>query len=199
MKRGISRRRAIRMGLFSLGAAATSVAFFRLRGYDVPDGVRQKLEALTASEFAIVSALAARICAADEVVIETADGASGFAPAPAPEALGVAVWVDGYIAKMDSALRRDLLRFLSCIEQLAPLTSGFAGRFSFLPPAAQDVVLQKLESSSYDLFRGGFQGVKALIFMGYYRDPRTWAILDYDGPTIARDRPQRDNTGRGGQ
>ncbi|MBL8609283.1 MAG: hypothetical protein JNL38_18280 [Myxococcales bacterium] len=40
-----------------------------------------------------------------------------------------------------------------------------------------------------DLLRGGFAGLKSLIFMGYYRDPRTWAILGYDGPRVGR--PER--------
>jgi hypothetical protein len=26
--------------------------------------------------------------------------------------------------------------------------------------------------------------VKAALFMGYYRDPRTWSILGYEGPRV---------------
>ena len=37
-----------------------------------------------------------------------------------------------------------------------------------------------------DLLRGAFDGLKSLVFMGYYRDPRTWRILGYDGPRVNR-------------
>jgi hypothetical protein len=141
------------------------------------------LLALSVSEFVVVRALARRICAAD------ADDA------PSVDAVGVARWVDGYIAQMDVDMARDLRRFLSYIEQVAPLAAGHSSRFSFLSPSAQDEVLRGLEESRNDLFRGGFQGVKALVFMGYYRDPRTWSVLDYDGPTVGR--PTRVDEGEG--
>jgi hypothetical protein len=32
--------------------------------------------------------------------------------------------------------------------------------------------------------RGGFEGLKALLFMGYYRDARTWRVIGYDGPRV---------------
>jgi hypothetical protein len=69
---------------------------------------------------------------------------------------------------------------------MAPLGAGFASRFTRLPPESQDRVLAGLESSSVDLLRGAFDGLKSLVFMGYYRDPRTWAILRYDGPLVNR-------------
>ena len=64
-----------------------------------------------------------------------------------------------------------------------------SARFTRLSPGDQDRVLASLESSDQDLLRGGFEGLKALVFMGYYRDPRTWKILDYAGPMVSR--PER--------
>ncbi len=55
-----------------------------------------------------------------------------------------------------------------------------------LPPGAQDRVLASLEASSHDLLRAGFAGLKALVYIGYYRDVRTWGIVGYDGPLVGR-------------
>jgi hypothetical protein len=46
-----------------------------------------------------------------------------------------------------------------------------------------------MEASDETLLRGGFAGLKSLVFMGYYRDPRTWKILGYAGPWVGR--PER--------
>jgi hypothetical protein len=32
--------------------------------------------------------------------------------------------------------------------------------------------------------RAGFQALKGLVMMGYYRDPRTFRILGYKGPLV---------------
>jgi hypothetical protein len=47
-------------------------------------------------------------------------------------------------------------------------------------------VLASLEASSSDLLRAGFDGLKSLVFFGYYRDPRAWRLLGYDGPLVRR-------------
>ena len=47
-------------------------------------------------------------------------------------------------------------------------------------------MLAAIEASSSDLLRAGFDGLKSLVFMGYYRDARTWGILGYDGPLVGR-------------
>ncbi len=87
---------------------------------------------------------------------------------------------------MHPGLKRDLGRFLGYLEHLAPAAVGLGSRFSRLDAADQDRVLASLESSSSDLLRAGFEGLKSLVFMGYYRDPRTWSILGYDGPMVGR-------------
>ena len=88
------------------------------------------------------------------------------------------------IATMPIRLRRDFRSFLRFVEQLAPLGAGFASRFTKLAPEDQDKVLASLEAHSNELLRGGFDAVKAALFMGYYRDPRTWSILGYEGPKV---------------
>jgi Gluconate 2-dehydrogenase subunit 3 len=156
--------------LASVGASGT--AWVRTRGYEAPVGA--PLRGLSASEHAIVVAVAERMCAADN------------GDAPSPSELGVARFVDVQVAMLDAPLRRDLGRFLQCVEHLAPIAVGARKRFTALPPSMQDQVLRKLESNGSEMCRGGFQGLKALIMMGYYRDDRTFVMLGYEGPRVKR-------------
>ena len=153
-------------------AAAGALGIVRTSGYTGPAGSAPVV--LSKAEWHTVVALARRIAAAD-------------APdAPTPDDVDVVTFVDGYVASMDAPVRRDLLQFLGYIEQVAPFSVGLFSRFTRLAASDQDRVLAALEASRSDLFRGGFQGIKALIFMGYYRDPRTWKIIGYDGPQVGR-------------
>jgi hypothetical protein len=68
----------------------------------------------------------------------------------------------------------------------ATIGAGFASRFTRLGPADQDTVLASLEASSIDLLRAGFDGLKALVLMGFYRDARAWSVVGYDGPLVGR-------------
>jgi hypothetical protein len=98
--------------------------------------------------------------------------------------VGVADFVDAYLVDMHPALRRDFLRLLGVVEQLAPLAVGHAARFTDLDGAAQDEVLGALEASSVDKLRAGFQALKSVVMLGYYRDPRTFPVLGYAGPLL---------------
>jgi hypothetical protein len=124
-----------------------------------------------------VRALARRIVASDrptEATILTSDEAK------------VAEFFDDYVAAMPAVLRRDLLRLLWFVEQVAPFGSGFARRFTSLSADEQDTVLAGLEASRIPDLRAGFEAMKSLVMMGYYRDPRTWRILGYEGPFVGR-------------
>jgi hypothetical protein len=143
-----------------LAAVSGTVAVVRSSGYDEP------------WERAVIRHLARRVCAADRPDVVT------------PDEVGVAPFVESYIATLPSRHRRDFRRFLRFVEQVAPLGAGFTSRFTKLAPADQDRVLSSLESHSNELLRGGFDAVKAALFMGYYRDPRTWSILGYEGPRV---------------
>jgi hypothetical protein len=148
----------------------------RTRGYVVPGDVAAKLEALSAWQYVVVQSVARRIAAPDR------DDAS----IPTADDTDVAGFVDGYVARLPPTVRRDLLRALAFVEHLAPLGVGCASRFTRLSAGDQDRVLASLESNGEDLLRGAFDGLKSLVFMGYYRDPRTWRILSYDGPRVNR-------------
>jgi hypothetical protein len=124
----------------------------------------------------VVQHLARRIAAPD-----VTDGS-----VPTTDEVDVVGFVDVYVANLPAALRRDLQKAFAMLEHIAPLGAGCASRFTRLAPEDQDRVLASLESSPVDLLRGAFDGLKALVFMGYYRDPRTWPILRYDGPIVNR-------------
>jgi len=87
---------------------------------------------------------------------------------------------------MPPRVRRDFGRFLAYLEHLAPVRTGFVSRFTKLDPDAQDRVLGATEASSNALLRAGFDGMKSLVLMGYYRDARAWSIVGYDGPLVGR-------------
>jgi hypothetical protein len=141
----------------------------------VSPGVR--LLALSPWQFVVVEHAARRITAPD---------IQSDSSIPSADSLEVAGFVDSWIARMPPRQRRDLGRFLAYLEHLAPASAGYAARFTRLRPDRQDRVLESIERSSHDLLRAGFDGLKALVFIGYYRDARTWGMLGYDGPRVGR-------------
>lgn len=171
----LSRRRWIVRGA-ALGVAALggAVALARGGGYELDAPPSRPLRFLSVPELVLVRQLARRILAPD-------------APnAPGPDELGVAEHVDEVLAAMSPGVQRDLRRLLAFVEQLAPVASGHARRFTRLAPAEQDEVLRALETSRSGLLRAGFDGLKGLVMMGYWRHPRAWALVGYDGPQVGR-------------
>jgi hypothetical protein len=152
-----------------VAAAGGLAALARTSGYEAP---LEPLVALRGSEYVLVCHVARRMLAPD------AEGA------PSPDELGVGRYVDAYVARLTPRLRTDLVRMLRFTEHAAPLAAGYARRFTSLLGGDQDRVLAALESSSIDQLRGGFQAMKAVVMMGYYRDPRTFGVLQYGGPLL---------------
>jgi hypothetical protein len=174
--RRFPRRRLLKAavaGALLLGAGAAAVV--RTRGYAVPAG--RSLVWMSPWQFVVFQHAARRIAASDRP-----DDVS----IPSVDDLDVAGFADGWIARMPARVRRDLGRFLAYLEHLAPVGSGYVARFTRLPPADQDRVLAGVEASSNDQLRAGFEGIKSLVFMGYYRDARTWRVIGYDGPMQSR-------------
>lgn len=172
------KRRSFLLGSIAMSGAAIS-AVVRVVWYDRSDRRIASMRALSAWEVAVVDALAERICAAD--VPYDSPGAP-----PRPRECEVVEFVDAFIAESEPAIARDLHSALGAIEHAFPVMIGSASRFSTLSPERQDRVLSAMEASSVELVRGCFAGVKSLVMMGYYRDPRTWGVLGYDGPMVAR-------------
>jgi hypothetical protein len=158
-------------------AAGSVVALVRTRGYSLPKEREDALLAFRPWQFIVLENVARRVVAPDR---------EGDRSIPSADDVDVAGFADAYTAKMPDRLRKDLLRFFGYIEHLAPLRAGFGARFTRLGPLEQDKVLTTLETSGQDVLREGFAALKALVFMGYYKDPRTWKILGYEGPLVGR-------------
>jgi hypothetical protein len=156
-----------------VAVAGGTIARVRTQGYLVTR--KKPLLSLEPWELVVVEHAARRIAAPDR---------PGDRSIPSPDDVDVAGFVDAYVAKMAAPMRRDLSRAFLYLEQVAPLALGLAPRFTLLPPVDQDRVLASLEASPVMLLRGAFAGIKSLVFMGYYRDARTWPILGYGGPWI---------------
>jgi hypothetical protein len=159
----------------ALAAVGGAVAMVRTSSYEAPSSSVASLRVLAPWQFVVVRAVARRMVAADRD-----DGVLS------PDDAAVAEFIDGYLVEMHPSLRRDFLRLLGYTEHLAPLASGHLRRFTELAPHDQDDVLGELESSHFDQLRAGFQALKSIIVMGYYRDPRTFAILGYGGPFVVQ-------------
>ncbi|HEY8091299.1 MAG TPA: gluconate 2-dehydrogenase subunit 3 family protein [Polyangiaceae bacterium] len=172
----LGRRRLLKAGVaLGLVMGGSAVAYVRTRGYELP--ADRVLKAFTPWQFLVVEHAARRLLAPDR---------PGDASIPTADELDVAGFVDGWVFRMDTRVQRDLGRFLGYLEHVAPLGCACGSRFTRLGAADQDSVLASVEASSTDLLRAGFDGLKSLVLMGYYRDARTWAIVGYDGPLVGR-------------
>ena len=168
------RRRFLRVGLFGtvlLGAAA--IVGRNLSGYAWPRGVPLPTT-MSPKEILVLAAAVERLVAPDEP------------DAPPADALGIARWLDGYLAGMDATVRRDISALLQLLEHGSSLFRFGATRFSHMSAAERDRTLEDWSTSSLDVRRQGFQGLRALAFLGYYRDDRTFAMLGYPGPMVPR-------------
>lgn len=159
----------------ALVLGGSAIALARTRGYVLPLG--RKLVVLAPWQFVVVQHAARRIAAPDR---------EGDSSIPSADDLDVAAFVDGWMARLPERMRRDLGRLLAYVEHVAPIGAGFVARFTRLAPEDQDRVLASVEGSSSDLLRAGFDGLRSLVFLGYYSDPRTWKVVGYDGPLVGR-------------
>jgi hypothetical protein len=176
LARVISRRRFLKTtigGALLLGGAY--VVGRQLGRYAVEEAIARRLEVLSPKEYVVLAAVARRICAADAPGPPTADDA------------GVALFVDGYLARLDEGLRADVKALLQLVEH-----GGFfrlrAARFTKMAPDEQDAMLADWEASRLAVRRQGFQALKTMCLLGYWRDERTWPMLGYAGPMVKRPR-----------
>jgi hypothetical protein len=172
-RRLLTRRRFLRTTLLGgalLGGAA--VVGRHLSGYALDDATARRLRALSPKEYLVMAALARRLCAADAPDAPTADQA------------GVALFVDGYLARLDEGLVSDVRALLQLVEHGGFLFSLRGSRFTHQSSDEQDATLAGWAQSRLTVRRRGFQALRALAFLGYYRDERTWPLLDYGGPML---------------
>lgn len=144
--------------------SGVSMAALRASGYRVSPEIERKLVCLSPWQFVVIESIGRRVLD--------------------PERAEVGLFADAYIAKLPTADRDDLMGLLAYVEHVAPLGRGSSHRFSALPPGEQDRVLAHLERSEIGLLRGGFQALKALCLMAYYRKDESFAALGYGGPVV---------------
>jgi gluconate 2-dehydrogenase subunit 3-like protein len=169
----LSRRRFLRAGIIGgllLGGAA--LVGKQISGYSVDEATRRRLRALSPKEYLILQAVARRVLAPDEP------------GAPSADAVEAALAVDTYLAKLPREIVSDVRALLHLVEHGSSLFSGT--RFTRMSPAAQDATLADWQRSSLTVRRRGFQALRTLSFLGYWRDDRTWPLLGYSGPMLPR-------------
>lgn len=160
----MDRRRFIGWVTAGVVAGGIGLGVIRSSGYHVPADVAKRLKTLSPWQYVVIDAFGARVLA--------------------PERARVAGFADGYMVDLAVEDRDNLLRFVAYLEHIAPLAAGHISRFSSLGPAQQDDVLRSLEQSSVDLLRAGFQALKALSMMAYYKQPASWKAIGYTGPVV---------------
>jgi len=170
----VTRRRFVLLVLAGTLAGGGAILSGQLGTYRLDEETRRRLRALTTKQFVVLEVLARRVLAADRP------------GAPSPDQLGVAAWIDEWLLDADPATRKDVGRMLELVEHATPLVAWRRRRFTDLEPAAQDAYLAGLAQSRIAAVREGMAALKTLCMMGYYRDPRSWAIVGYDGPTVPR-------------
>ena len=168
----LSRRTLLKTGLFGtllVGAGTVSLA---LRSTRPPSGAAPALKILDADEYAVMAAIADRVCPA-------------LGPgAPGATALNVAKQVDDLLASADVDVQKGTKIGLRVFENA--LTGALTGErlapFTQLEPAAQDRVLEKWRTSEIGFRRTVYRGLTGAVFALYWGDPRTWPRVGYAGP-----------------
>ena len=94
--------------------------------------------------------------------------------------------IDEALLDRDPSVRRQFGTFLAVLRW-APL-ARYGGPLEKLSLERQDAVLRWFEDCPVGILRKGFWGLKAMVFMGYYGQPETNALVGYA--------PERDGKAR---
>ena len=180
---GVDRRRFLKRGLFGgallvLGGALPFVFRTTRRG----GAPRGPLRLLSADEYAVLAAVAARVV--------PGDGADGRWPRA--EALDCAGKIDALMATVHPDVGIDFRRLLHLCE------SGFVGMFTAASPqpstrasaTEQDARLEAWRGSRLAVLRSGYQALKRLSDAVYYASPEIYPLIGYPGPPSVPQPPE---------
>lgn len=167
-----SRRKLLKggvAGLLVVAASSVGLAVQRTRLRSLP---AEGLKVLSEKEYAILSAIAERLCPEAGPGVPGADG------------VDVALLADRLFDRADDDAREGLRVALGFVE------SGLVGAvalervkpFTQLSPDAQGRSLESFRHSRLPLRRTIYRSFSGLVGSLYYSDPRTWASSGYPGP-----------------
>jgi hypothetical protein len=134
------------------------------------------LRQLTASEYGIFAAAAARLV--------LGDGADARWPLPA--AVDCAAKLDDNLTTLPPRAASEFRKLLRLFENgmSGLLFLGHPQTFTAASPAEQDRRLQSWRHSRLALLRTGYQAIKRLAHATYYASPETFAAVGYPGPPV---------------
>jgi len=143
-------------------------------GYRLDPALATGLRVLSAKEALIFLAAARRLVAGDGP------------DAPALDEARALAFVDGYLGKLGEPMRDDVKALLMLVEHGSGVFRGSTARFTRMSVEDQDASLRDWESSRLAVRRQGFQALKTMALLAYWRDDRTWPLLGYGGPLVKR-------------
>jgi hypothetical protein len=172
---GFDRRQFLKRGLFGGALLVLGVALpFVFRTTRRGAAPRGPLRLLSADEYAVLTAVAARIV--------PGDGAD--ARWPRAEVLDCAGKIDALMATAHPDVGNDFRRLLRLCESgfVGTLVAGSPRPFTRATPAEQDARLEAWRRSRLALLRSGYQALKRLSHAAYYSSPEIYALVGYPGP-----------------
>jgi hypothetical protein len=172
----LDRRRFLQRGLVGGGLLLCAGALpFAFRS-TLRRQPRAPLRLLSADEYAVFAAAAARLAPGD-----------GAGPRwPAAEALDCAGKVDALMACVHPDIGSDFRRLLRLFESgvLGAVVAGSPRPFTRASAADQDARLEAWRRSRFALLRSGYQAIKRLAHAAYYSSPEIYALVGYPGPPV---------------
>jgi hypothetical protein len=172
----LDRRRFLKRGLAGGGLLLCAGALpfvFRTTLRRPPRG---PLRLLSADEYAVFAAAAARLAPGD-----------GAGPRwPSADALDCAGKVDAVMARVHPDIGNDFRRLLRLFESslLGAALAGSPRPFTRATAAEQDARLEAWRRSRLAILRSGYQAIKRLAQAAYYSSPEIYALVGYPGPPV---------------
>jgi hypothetical protein len=172
----LDRRRFLKRGLVGGGLLLCAGALpFAFRS-TLRRRPRAPLRLLSADEYAVFAAAAARLVPGD-----------GAGPRwPTADALDCGGKVDALLAEVHPDMGSDFRRLLRLFESglLGAVVAGSPRPFTRASAADQDARLEAWRRSRFDLLRSGYQAIKRLAHASYYSSPEIYALVGYPGPPV---------------
>jgi hypothetical protein len=164
-------RRRFLIGAIGLGVvgAGAAIALRPKVGLTIPAGIVH----LTAFECALFTQLI-------PLFLPT-DGTALFPPKDVP----ILKNIDEIFGTLHPQLRDDLGKGLQLFDYGAVVVGFNWTRFINLEPDAARTYCEKWQSGGA-VQRAIFSALRQFLYVSYWRDPRTWKAVEYDGPVSAR-------------